>query len=51
LKSYLRFTMTQEILNALATIVIEYEMLEKISYKNIIDDFISKNNKRTMLSK
>ncbi|PVH65890.1 hypothetical protein PAHAL_1G098500 [Panicum hallii] len=42
LKSYLRSTMTQERLNSLATIAIESEMLEKIDYEYIIEDFISK---------
>jgi hypothetical protein len=42
LKSYLRITMTQERLNGLATIAIENDVLEKIKYENIIEDFISK---------
>ena len=51
LKSYLRSTMTQERLNALAVIALESGMLEKIDYEYIIEDFISKNTKRMMLSK
>jgi hypothetical protein len=51
LKSYLRSTMTQERLNSLATIAIESEMLEKIDYEYIIEDFISKNTHRIMLFK
>jgi hypothetical protein len=35
------FTMTQERLHALVVIVIESEMLEKIDYKDIVEDFIS----------
>lgn len=51
LKSYLRSTMTQERLNALALIAIESEMLERIGYEHIIEDFISKNTHRIMLFK
>jgi hypothetical protein len=51
LKTYLRSTMTQERLNDLAIIALEGEMLEKIDYEHIIEDFISKNTKRMMLFK
>ncbi|KAJ1254500.1 hypothetical protein BS78_K048800 [Paspalum vaginatum] len=51
LKSYLRSTMTQERLNALAIIALECGMLEKIDYEYIIEDFISKNTKRMALFK
>jgi uncharacterized protein YeeX (DUF496 family) len=51
LKSYLRSTMTQERLNALAVIAIESDTLEKIDYEDIIEDFISKNAMRIMLFK
>jgi hypothetical protein len=51
LKSYLRSTMTQERLNSLATIAIESEILEKIDYEYIIEDFISKNIHKIMLFK
>jgi hypothetical protein len=51
LKTYLRSTMTEERLNDLAIIALEGEMLEKIDYENIIEDFISKNTKRMMLFK
>ena len=51
LKSYLRSTMKQERLNALAIIALESGMLEKIEYEYIIEDFISKNAKRIMLFK
>ncbi|XBH96765.1 hypothetical protein VPH35_087086 [Triticum aestivum] len=46
LKSYMRTTMTQQRLNDLATISLESEVLEKIDYEDIIEDFISKNTKR-----
>ena len=46
LKSYMRSTMTQQSLNDLATIALESEVLEKIDYEDIIEDFISKNTKR-----
>jgi len=46
LKSYLRSTMTQQILNDLATIALESGLLEKIDYEHIIEDFISRNTKR-----
>jgi len=51
LKTYLRSTMTQERLNDLAIIALEGEMLEKIDYEHIIEDFISKNTTRMMLFK
>jgi hypothetical protein len=43
--------MTQQRLNDLATISLESEVLEKIDYEDIIEDFISKNPKRMMLFK
>jgi hypothetical protein len=45
----MRSTMTQERLNGLATIAIENDVLEKIKYEDIIEDFISKNARRMML--
>ena len=51
LKSYMRTTMTQERLNDLATIALEGDMLEKINYEDMIEDFISKNTKRMMVFK
>lgn len=39
LKSYLRSTMSQERLNALALISIENEFLDNIDYESIIDEF------------
>jgi hypothetical protein len=49
LKSYLCSTMTQERLNGLATIAIENDVLEKIKYEDIIEEFIYKNSRRMML--
>lgn len=49
LKSYLRSTMTQERLNDLAMIALESDILEKIEYEFIIENFISRNTKRMML--
>ncbi|KAL4588510.1 hypothetical protein LXL04_001401 [Taraxacum kok-saghyz] len=46
LKSYLRFTMTQERLSGLAMISIENEMLENINYEELINQFAIKNAKR-----
>ncbi|XP_073362240.1 uncharacterized protein [Aegilops tauschii subsp. strangulata] len=49
LKSYLRSTMTQERLNGLATIALENDVLEKINYEDLIEDFISRNTRRMLL--
>ncbi|CAM9001805.1 unnamed protein product [Rhodiola kirilowii] len=51
LKSYLRSTMSQERLNALALISIEHEFLEKLDYDRLIDDFASKSARRSMFRK
>ena len=51
LKTYLRSTMKQERLNALAIIALESEMLEKTEYGYMIEEFISKNTKRMMFFK
>ena len=45
----MRSTMKQERLNGLATIALENDVLEKIKYEDIIEDFISKNTRRMML--
>ncbi|XP_008229722.1 PREDICTED: uncharacterized protein LOC103329070 [Prunus mume] len=47
LKSYLQSTMSQERLNGLALISIESELLEKLDYEHLIDDFSSKNSRRS----
>nr|XP_034593178.1 zinc finger MYM-type protein 1-like [Setaria viridis] len=49
LKTYMRSTMKQERLNGLATIALENDLLEKIKYEDIIEDFISKNTRRMMI--
>jgi hypothetical protein len=49
LKSYMRSTMTQERLSGLATIALKNDILEKINYKDMIEDFISRNSRRMML--
>ena len=49
LKSYMRSIMTQERLSGLATIALENDILEKINYKDMIEDFISRNSRRMML--
>jgi hypothetical protein len=49
LKSYMCSTMTQERLNGLSTIALENDVLEKIKYEDIIEDFISKNTRRWIL--
>ena len=51
LKSYLRSTMLQQRLTDLAQISLESELLEKIEYERIIEEFISRNAKRMKLFK
>ncbi|XP_048491478.2 uncharacterized protein LOC125492800 [Beta vulgaris subsp. vulgaris] len=51
LKSYLRSTMLQERLNGLAVIAIENDLLEKIEYEELVDDFASKSVRRMALFK
>lgn len=46
LKSYLQSTMSQERLNGLALIAIENDILEKIQYEDLVDEFASKNAAR-----
>jgi len=46
LKSYLRSTMSQERLNGLAIIAIESEILEGMDYKELVENFASKNARR-----
>ncbi|XP_039045651.1 uncharacterized protein LOC120185532 [Hibiscus syriacus] len=49
LKSYLRSTMSQERLNGLALIAIENDLLESLDYKELVNNFASKNARRTNL--
>ncbi|KAM2952331.1 hypothetical protein COP2_001713 [Malus domestica] len=49
LKSYLRTTMTQDMLNGLAILCIEKDEIEDLEYDDIIDDFVSKNARRQFL--
>jgi hypothetical protein len=46
LKNYLRFTMSQERLNGLATLCIEKKLLDDVNIEAIIDDFVSRNVRR-----
>ena len=46
IKSYLRSTMLQERLNGLAILSIEKNMLEKIYYKSLINNFASKRARK-----
>ena len=41
IKSFLRSTMSQERLNGLAIISIEKDLVSKLEYKNLINDFAS----------
>ena len=47
LKSYLRSTMSQERLNGLALIAIENGLLESVDYEALINNFASKNARRS----
>ena len=49
IKSYLRATMSQERLNGLAILSIEKNMLEKINYKSLINNFASKRARKMKL--
>jgi hypothetical protein len=49
LKSYTRSTMKQERLNGLATIALKNDVLKKIKYEDITEDFFSKNTRRMLL--
>uniref|UniRef100_A0A8I6YBE3 HAT C-terminal dimerisation domain-containing protein n=1 Tax=Hordeum vulgare subsp. vulgare TaxID=112509 RepID=A0A8I6YBE3_HORVV len=49
LKNYLRSTMSQERLNGLAICCIEKNMLDNINLDTVIDDFASKNARRSYL--
>ncbi|KAL5857432.1 hypothetical protein ACOSQ3_004890 [Xanthoceras sorbifolium] len=50
LKSNLRTTMTQDRLNGVALICIEKDMLEKIQYDDIIDEFAFRSASRKSLN-
>ena len=47
LKNYLRSSMSQERLNGLATLCIEKDMLDEIDVDTIIEDFASRNARRS----
>ncbi|KAH6763696.1 hypothetical protein C2S51_014945 [Perilla frutescens var. frutescens] len=49
IKSYLRSTMSQDRLNDLAILSIENEILEKLDFDDLIDDFASQNARRSKL--
>ncbi|PWA89171.1 zinc finger MYM-type protein 1 [Artemisia annua] len=49
IKTYLRSTMSQERLNGLAMISIEQDMLSTTDYKDLIEEFASKNTRRMAL--
>jgi len=44
IKSYLRSTMSQQRLNKLALLSIEKDILNKINYDNLIDNFASQKS-------
>jgi hypothetical protein len=46
LKNYLRFAMSQERLDGLATLCIEKKLLDDVNIEAIIDDFASRNVRR-----
>ena len=46
IKSYLRFTMSQEKLSGLAILSIEKEMLEELKYKNLFSNFASQKARK-----
>ncbi|KAK9732781.1 hypothetical protein RND81_04G021600 [Saponaria officinalis] len=51
LKSYLRSTMSQEQLNQLAMIVIENNLLDTVTYDELIDDFATKYARKAAIFK
>nr|GEW37466.1 zinc finger MYM-type protein 1 [Tanacetum cinerariifolium] len=51
IKSYLRSSMSQEMLNGLALIAIENDILESVDYEDLINSFGSKNARRIILFK
>lgn len=51
LKTYLRSTMSQEMLNGLTLIAVENDILETIKYEDLVNKFASKNIRRKTLFK
>ena len=51
IKTYLRNSMSQDRLNRLAMVLIENDLLDKISYENLINEFASRNARRTKFFK
>ena len=47
IKTYLRTTMSQKRLSSLAMISIENEYLDKLNYNDLIEEFVSKNARRS----
>ena len=48
LKNYLRSTMSQERLNGLAIYIIERDILDTIDHSTVLDNFASRNARRTI---
>lgn len=48
-KNYLRSTLSQEKLNALALLCIESELMNKIPYDDVIDDFANRKSRKKVL--
>ncbi len=48
IKTYLRTTMSQERLSGLAMISIENEFLDGLNYDELIEEFASKNERRSV---
>ena len=49
IKSYLRSTMSQERLTALATISINHRVAENISYDELVDDFAARKVRKARI--
>ena len=50
IKTYLRSTMSQELLSGLAVISINHQLANQISYDDIFDEFASKEARKARLS-
>ena len=48
IKSYIRSTMSQEMLNELTTLSIERDMAKEIDYTSVIGDFAARNARRAI---